>query len=303
MRSASRANPPHPYNFIFSAPPLTYPRAATSKSLTLKGCEWYQERMNERSLRRTKSSRLLRVDSRKRKTLVRDPDILAQKRAELAEIAFDLFLDRGFHNTGVREIAAAAGLSVGAVFTYFTDKEEILAHIFFEQLERVETDLLQTLRSMIGEGASSGDDPKSVFDAVFAQFLRAVDAQRRFILLAYQETKSLNRSTRNALIAREKRVQGLLADAIRYGVEHGRFGSEDIDLKAHNVMVLGQAWAVRRWMFAGVMKSVDDYHEFLKPLVYSMLETDTRARIPKNATTRDREPHMAVRREPASGGE
>jgi AcrR family transcriptional regulator len=37
----------------------------------------------------------------------------------------------------VREIAVTAGLSVGAVFTYFNDKEEILAYIFFERFERI----------------------------------------------------------------------------------------------------------------------------------------------------------------------
>src|SRR5713226_1797834 len=152
--------------------------------------------MNNRSLRRIKVSRLLRADTRKRNILVRDRNILRQKRAELAEAVLDLFLARGFHRTGVREIATAAGLSVGAVFTYFTGKEEILAHIFFEQLERFENELLGTLRTLVGESTSAGVDAEAVFDAVFAQFLRAVDravdALRRFILLAYQETKSLN---------------------------------------------------------------------------------------------------------------
>src|SRR6516165_2615678 len=111
--------------------------------------------MNERSLRHG----LLRTDVRKPKALVRDREILEQKRAELAQVAFDLFLDRGFHRTGVREIAAAAGLSVGAVFTYFNDKEEILAHIFFEQLERLEKELVGTLRTLIGEGRRAGAAP------------------------------------------------------------------------------------------------------------------------------------------------
>ena len=236
--------------------------------------------MNKRSFGSPKVSGLLRVDARKR-NLVRDRDILRRKRAELAEVAFDLFLDRGFHRTGVREIAAAAGLSVGAVFTYFTDKEEILAHIFFEQLQRVETELLGTLRALIGEGTSAGADPEVVFDTVFAQFLRAVDALRRFILLAYQETKSLNAVARKALIAREKRVQGLLGEAISYGAERGRFAPDNIDLKAHNIMVLAHAWAIRRWMFTGVMNSVEDYRKFLRPLVYSMLETGAAIGLPK----------------------
>jgi AcrR family transcriptional regulator len=227
---------------------------------------------------------------------VRDRDILQQKRAELAEIAFDLFLDHGFHRTGVREIAGAAGLSVGAVFTYFKDKEEILGHIFSEQLARVEEEMLGTLRAMIGKETSAGADPETVFDTVFAQFLRAVDAHRRFILLAYQETKSLNAVARQDLIAREKRVQGLLAEAIRYGAELGRFASDDIELKAHNIMVLGHAWAIRHWMFAGIMKSVEDYRKFLQPLVYSMLQTGTPIGLSKQdgLRTRGAEGQMVV---------
>jgi TetR/AcrR family transcriptional regulator, cholesterol catabolism regulator len=237
--------------------------------------------MNKRSFGLTKVSGLLRAGARKGNVLVRDREILRQKRAELADVAFDLFLDRGFHRTGVREIAAAAGLSVGAVFTYFTDKEEILAHIFFGQLERVEDELLGTLRLLIGERTSAGADPEAVFDGVFTQFLRTVDALRRFILLAYQETKSLNAAARNALIAREKRVQGLLGEAISYGAERGRFDPDNIELKAHNIMVLGHAWAIRHWMFAGVMNSVEEYAEFLLPLVYSMLETCAPSGLPK----------------------
>ena len=127
---------------------------------------------------------------------MQDRDILRRKRSALAEVAFDLFLDRGFHRTGVREIAASAGLSVGAVFTYFTDKEDILAHIFFEQLERQEREYCETLRTLIGEGTRAGADPEAVFDTVFGQFLRAVDTLHRFIRLAYQESKSLNAAAR-----------------------------------------------------------------------------------------------------------
>jgi TetR/AcrR family transcriptional regulator, cholesterol catabolism regulator len=219
---------------------------------------------------------------------VQDRDILRRKRSELAEVAFDLFLDRGFHRTGVREIAASAGLSVGAVFTYFTDKEDILAHIFFEQLERLERELLETLRTLIGEGTRAGADPEAVFDTVFGQFLRAVDTLHRFIRLAYQESKSLNAAARKELIAREKRIQGLLGKAIRYGAERGRFATDGIDLKAHNIMVLGHAWAIRHWMFAGVMDSVEDYRKFLHPLVYSMLETGAvrgRAKMDRSSIT------------------
>ena len=138
-----------------------------------------------------------------------------------------------------------------------------------------------TLRTLIGEGTRAGVGPETVFDTVFAQFLRAVDTLHRFIELAYQESKSLSAAARKELIVREKRVQRLLGEAIRYGAERGRFAADDIGLKAHNIMVLGHAWAIRHWMFAGVMDSVEDYREFLRPLVYSMLETGAAGGRPK----------------------
>jgi TetR/AcrR family transcriptional regulator, cholesterol catabolism regulator len=112
-----------------------------------------------------------------------------------------------------------------------------------------------------------------VFKTVFATFLQSVDAMRRFILLAYQETKSLNTETRRALIAREQHLQALLGEAIRYGAEQGRFSSDAIELKAHNIMMLAHAWAIRHWAFVGKVASIGEYIEFLQPLVLAMLET------------------------------
>jgi len=254
--------------------------------------------MNKRSIRSARAARLaplLRRGHKTRTVLVQDRNILQRKRAELAEVAFELFVERGFHRTGVRDIAAAAGLSVGAIFTYFKDKEEILAQIFFRQLERLEKELVETLGSLIGEGTKAGAGPETVFDAVFGQFLTAVDALRRFIALAYQESKSLSAAARKELIAREKRVQELLARAIRYGAEQGRFATDDIDLKAHSIMVLGHAWVVRHWMFAGVMDSMTEYREFLRPLVYAMLETGTAYRMVKPNPTTANEDEKPVR--------
>src|SRR5215467_13499346 len=96
---------------------------------------------------------------------------------------------------------------------------------------------------------------------------------RRFILLAYQETKSLTREARQALIDREKRLQALLGEGIRYGVERGRFAPDNVELKAHNIIVLAHAWATRHWAFAGEVGSVEEYIAFLQPLVLAMLET------------------------------
>jgi AcrR family transcriptional regulator len=218
--------------------------------------------------------------------LIRDRDLLQQKREAVAEAAFALFLKEGFHRTTTRDIARRAGVSAGAPFTYFKDKEEILFYIVSKEQERAEEQLVGVLSQQIVEATRTGTDPEEVLKNVLATFLRAIDEMRCFILLAYQETKSLNAEARHALIAREQRLQALLSEAIRYGAERGRFAPDDIELKAHNIVVLGHAWAIRHWAFAGLLESIEDYLVFLQPLVLAMLKTSAAVETPKKERRR-----------------
>jgi AcrR family transcriptional regulator len=218
--------------------------------------------------------------------LIRDQDLLQQKREAVAEAAFELFLKEGFHHTTTRDLARRAGVSAGAPFTYFKDKEDILFYIVSKEQDRAGEQLVGTLSRQIAEATRTGADPEEVFKNVFATYLRGVDEMRRFILLAYQETKSLNTEARQALIAREKRLQALIGEAIQYGVERGRFAPDNIELKAHNIMVLAHAWAVRHWAFAGVLESIEEYIAFLQPLVLAMLETKAGVEVPKKERKR-----------------
>jgi AcrR family transcriptional regulator len=224
--------------------------------------------------------------AKKPKLLIRDRDLLEQKREAVAEAAFALFLKEGFHRTTTRDIARQAGVSAGAPFTYFKDKEEILFYIVSKEQDRAGEQLLSALSQQIAEATRTGADPEEVFKNVFATFLRGVDEIRRFILLAYQETKSLNTETRQALIAREKRLQALIGEAIHYGAERGRFAPDRIALKAHTIMVLAHAWAVRHWAFVGEIESIEEYITFLQPLVLAMLETHAAVEAPKTERQR-----------------
>ena len=183
--------------------------------------------------------------AKKQPLLIRNEALLQQKREAVMEAAFALFLQQGFHSTTTRDIARRAGVSAGAPFTYFKDKEEILFYIVSKEQDLATEQLIATLSRQIAEATHNDTDPEEVFKTVFTTWLHAVDVMRRYILLAYQETKSLNSETQRALMAREKRLQTLIGEAIRYGAERGRFSPDNIALKAHNIIVLGSG-AIRK---------------------------------------------------------
>ena len=126
------------------------------------------------------------------------------------EAAFALFLKEGFHRTTTRAIARQAGISAGAPFTYFKDKEEILFYIVSKEQDLATEQLISALSRQIAEATHNGTDPEDVFKTVFTTFLHAVDVMRRFILLAYQETSRSMRKPPGVDCTRE-RLQELSA--------------------------------------------------------------------------------------------
>jgi AcrR family transcriptional regulator len=67
----------------------------------------------------------------------RDTD-LADRRLMILQAAVMCFLENGFHQTGVRDIAARAGVSLGNLYNHFPGKHDVLLEI--ARLERLELD-------------------------------------------------------------------------------------------------------------------------------------------------------------------
>lgn len=234
--------------------------------------------------------RLLR-DKKKPSILIRDPELRTQRREQVAAAAVDLFIRDGFHATGVREIAQQAGVSPGAVLTYFRDKEEILFYIFDKEQSKAEEHLAETL-AQIRRTATPQTDPREIIEQVVDTLLNAIDGVSRFTLLAYQETKSLRQEWREELFARERRIQDLLMEAMSYGVRQGMFAPDHLRIQAHSITMLVHAWAVRRWALKEVA-SLEEYRAIIKPQILGLLSVRTgagqkRARLPASQDTKRR---------------
>jgi len=78
----------------------------------------------------------------------------AETRNHIIEAAYDLFIDRGYNATSLRDISQQAGVTVGAVYNHFDTKEDIWVAVLKEKhpyhqiiplLEQVEGENIEDL--------------------------------------------------------------------------------------------------------------------------------------------------------------
>lgn len=66
----------------------------------------------------------------------------------LADAVFDIAADRGLDAASIREVAAAAGVSIGAVQHHFATKDDLYAFAFQQVVQRVTARLSQVDKEM-----------------------------------------------------------------------------------------------------------------------------------------------------------
>lgn len=79
-------------------------------------------------------------------------DAKAATVAKMKATAADLFRQRGYTHVTIRDVAAAAGMSTGAVFATFNDKDDM----FLKSMDRVAPNQGR-LTSFLQEVAAGGD--------------------------------------------------------------------------------------------------------------------------------------------------
>ena len=62
----------------------------------------------------------------------------------ILKISTKLFLDQGYDNTTIRQIAEASGIGRGHLYYYFRKKEDILIHIFKQILNKIYNDVIES---------------------------------------------------------------------------------------------------------------------------------------------------------------
>jgi AcrR family transcriptional regulator len=163
------------------------------------------------------------------------------KKWDIVKAAAGLFIRKGTLNTGVRDIAEASGITVGTLYHYFKSKDDIIkafldfAVVGTNEFVKMTAEALAKLQ------------PEEALRLAIRLYIEYTNEAQSIILFWHQETGNLPPDQRKRLMENEMVLASLFEKLIEHGCHEGIFKMEDAALAAHNIIVLGDMWAFRRW--------------------------------------------------------
>jgi TetR/AcrR family transcriptional regulator, cholesterol catabolism regulator len=196
-------------------------------------------------------------------TQVKNPDLVQRRRRQIVDAAVRLFIQNGFHKTTTRQIASAAGFSIGSLYEYVASKEDVLYLVCDAIHEEVEQGVAAAL--------SRNSSDISALKEVIMEYILVCDRMKDHLLLIYQETKSLPKKWRSIVLQNEVRITDIFVDVIGRTIATGEMPKMDdrsVGLLAHNITVLGHMWTFRQW-FLKSQYTLEEYITFQTEFILS----------------------------------
>ena len=171
---------------------------------------------------------------------VKDESLIAIRREQMIQGAIKLFKEKGFHRATTREIAKAAGFSIGTLYEYIRTKEDVL-YLVCDSIYK------QSMESLANFDLKAGtvEDLKAAIREYFLQ----VDGMLDELTIMYQETKSLAKEAQIYVFNKEFEIVAVIERLLKRCVQSGEISMTDqqIHMAANNLVVQGQSWAFRKW--------------------------------------------------------
>ncbi|WP_335871479.1 TetR/AcrR family transcriptional regulator [Bacillus sp. 2205SS5-2] len=198
---------------------------------------------------------------------VKDQRLVQKRRDEMIRGAVTLFKEKGFHRTTTREIAKAAGFSIGTLYEYIGQKEDVLYLVCDNIYEGVKKKLEE-----MNVNAGTIENLK----IGIAHYFRVMDELQDEVLVMYQEVKSLSKDALPYVLKKELEMVGMFEELVQKCIERElfTFDEKEVHMLAQNIFVQGQMWAFRRWALHKRF-TLDEYIEIQTNLLLSGIQSKT----------------------------
>jgi AcrR family transcriptional regulator len=186
-------------------------------------------------------------------TQIKNPDLVMERRRQIIDSTVKLFIQHGYHKTTTRMIAKTSNFSIGSLYEYVSSKEDLL-YLVCKTIHK-------EVQEAVENALSNTDMGKEQLAQVIRQYFYVCDKMGDHILLMYQVTQFLPEKWKAKVLENELKITNIFINALSSLSGKNNFPRLDdkiLNLVGHNISVLGQMWAFRRWHLKNNF-NIDDY--------------------------------------------
>ena len=195
------------------------------------------------------------------KIKVKKEEVAIRNLMKIAEATLALSRKKGFSAMSMRDLSAGAALSMGALYSYFSSKDELLDMILQQSMRVV-------ARVLVDELTGIDDSHLKLKRAIYTH-LYLSEIMHPWFYFSYMEAKNLSRIVQKKVIEAELFTEKIFIDIIEQGRQSGTFRDVNRELTAAMIKALLQDWYLKRWKYQMRNISVEQYAAFLVDLVNS----------------------------------
>lgn len=141
---------------------------------------------------------------------------------DVTNAAVELFATQGYAKTSVQQIVTAAGVTKGAMYHYFTSKDDLLFGIYDQLLTMQKAHL----DALIAEGLERGDDVDAVLRAVCVDVVETSIDRMREGTVFFQSAHMLSDERQREVVRRRRDYHDTFAGLVERGRAEGRYRTD-----------------------------------------------------------------------------
>lgn len=183
--------------------------------------------------------------------------------ANIFQATLKLSNEKGFQAMSLRDLCRETGLSMGALYSYFSSKEELL-DIIQDQGRRITIKILT-------EHIQRESHPRDQLDAAIRAHLYLSEVLQSWFFFSYMETRFFRKEEHKKAIASELYTEQVFIDILEEGKRQSVFSVENTMLTASVIKAMLQDWYLKRWKYSRRGISVEAYAAFVIAFVETVV--------------------------------
>lgn len=154
-------------------------------------------------------------------------------RGTVLDAACQLFADRGYRGTSMKDIAGTLGVRAPSLYNHVSSKQEILFAIMDKAMDRA----LSALEEALAGVEDVSEQLRRATESLVLDFLR-FPAE---VTVCNTEVRSLEAANRLAIVAKRDQYAATVRRIIEQGCRNGRFSTRTPQIAAFAVLEMGNS--------------------------------------------------------------